>query len=163
MKAPGEGGDDRGEGVQEGDAPGGGRPGPTPARAGPASPPQEGSGVVPGAQPEGGGAPPGTAGHGPSEGDASDALRNFLSGAGESWTVEVVGRGRTGTLPDVGAPLLLLRFRPALPGPGESGGTDSAPAPPPDHLAVGRRLEDLPDEVLDVLLSDARSRHSVSK
>ena len=54
---------------------------------------------------------------------------------GESWTAELSGRTRSGTAPDSGAPLMLVRFRST-----ESGGRAERQA-----WAVGRGLDDLSD------------------
>jgi hypothetical protein len=43
--------------------------------------------------------------------DPSAESRTEIEVEGARWSVEVAGRSRSGTAPDSGAPLLLLRFR----------------------------------------------------
>lgn len=63
---------------------------------------------------------------------------------GESWTAELSGRTRSGTPPDSGAPLMLVRFRP----------TESEAPEDLQAWAVGRTL----DELSDVQLAELAGR-----
>ena len=81
----------------------------------------------------------------PEEADGRDAIRAFSCVDGE-WLARVIGSGRSGSLPDSGASILLIAF---------SRGDE------PDLLlreayAVGHSLRDLDDLDLEALLRRAR-------
>jgi hypothetical protein len=71
---------------------------------------------------------------------------------GERWTAELSGHTRSGTPPDSGAPLMLVRFRPT----GSEGLGDQ------QAWAVGRGLDDLSDVQLAELKARARPLPSSS-
>ena len=81
----------------------------------------------------------------PEEADGRDAIRAFSCMDGE-WVARVIGSGRSGSLPDSGASILLIAF---------------SQADEPDLLlseayAVGRSLRDFNDLDLEALLRRAR-------
>jgi hypothetical protein len=91
--------------------------------------------------------------------------RDFDDEGGRPWRVYLVGRARSGTRPDPGAPLALLLFEPdpASPAPDEAGAPP--PRPPPadgsaegvlEVLAVASELDDLSEADLRRLLTRAR-------
>lgn len=67
---------------------------------------------------------------------------------GIAWRVEVVGRTRSGTAPDTGAPLLLLRFRRETEGEGREAEREA--------WAVSRSLSDLSELQLEELFGRSR-------
>lgn len=94
--------------------------------------------------------------------------RDFDDDGGRSWRVHLVGRARSGTPPDPGAPLALLLFEPdpAAPEPSAAEeGARTSPGPPPadgsaeevlEVLAVAGELDDLSEADLRRLLARAR-------
>lgn len=140
-----------------------GRPPPLPVRGGP---PRASEVAGPPAPP----APPPLAGAGGAEGGRAGAtgVRDSATGEREErtfqapddarWRVVVAGRGRSGTPPDVGAPILLLRFLPAPSGSQpDSPGPGPGDSPPVEQLAVGVGLDSFTDEALADLLTRARA------
>lgn len=85
--------------------------------------------------------------------------KTWTTAGGAEWSVEVVGRARTGGRGTSGADLLLLVFRPVVEGgtdgPSETGAEVGGDAR--EVLAVADSLDDLPPDRLDDLLSRARS------
>jgi hypothetical protein len=94
--------------------------------------------------------------------------RDFDDDGGRPWRVHLVGRARSGTPPDPGAPLALLLFEPdpATPEP-SAAGEDPRPSPEPppadgsaeevlEVLAVAGELDDLSEADLRRLLKRAR-------
>lgn len=83
--------------------------------------------------------------------------RVFHDDDGLAWTVEVAGRGRTGSRGDRGADLLLLTFRPGAEAsgeePGEEPGEEEGQAL--ERLVVARELDDLSDDRLVEILAEA--------
>jgi len=128
----GEGGGERGGGSPEGGRREGGLPSARealpPARPPEVATPHPGPGALPGME-----------------------EREFQDPQGVHWTVNVIGRAVSGTPPDRGAPLLLVRYQ-RMEVPEGEGGTPS----PLEGLVVAGELATLSEEALHGLLARAR-------
>jgi hypothetical protein len=78
--------------------------------------------------------------------------REFQDPQGVEWTATVVGRAVSGTPPDRGAPLLLVRFHRTV----DSQAREVAPWPALEALVVAGELATLPEEKLQETLTRAR-------
>lgn len=90
----------------------------------------------------------------PSELRALPAMeqRGFQDSQGVDWTATVVGRAVSGTPPDRGAPLLLVRFQRTA----DPEGGEIAPSPVLEELVVAEELGTLQEEMLQGWLARAR-------